>query len=294
MLPTAATEHYRNQQTRALRAEALVRDEWRQVDGDFDAGWEQVRPRVNLIVASAQLGAARAGDAYVPAVLDDLGESTPAEFDVRPASLSDVASDGRPLDTLLDGVTVKAKIAIAQGQPDSEALQTAGRWIGMVTRTQVADAGRSSTGLGVFARRGIGYVRYVSPPSCARCALLAGKWFRSNQGFQRHINCDCIHLPASQDAASGLVSSPDELFSSGQVRGLTNAETSALSQGADPGSVINARRGMTSDGMYTTERAGRRRRPTPEAIYRFSKTRDEAVKALVENGYVTVPIAVGV
>lgn len=608
MPPTAATEHYRNQQVRALRAEALVRNEWRQVSGDLDTEWERVRARVSLIVASAQLGAARDGVAYVPAALGELGEATPADFDVRPASLSGVASDGRPLGTLLDGVTVKAKIAIAQGQPNSEALQTAGRWIGMVTRTQVADAGRSSTGLGVFARRGIGYVRYVSPPSCARCALLAGKWFRSNQGFQRHpacfpagvvvsgpsfdaatrrwfqgelvtlttasgqqlsltgnhpvltrggwlpanliqegddvvrstwpqgatalkipnhdempalvedvwdafrvnglervpasakdfhgdgqdgevdivyadrplwrrvdapisqqsgegsfpvgvmsttaldiegatqlvdlrspsharrpvggsglaltlqrghtsgpnlpsftsaatldpgldqslsdgsardivltgkrqfaspagvggdylghgevvppprwdapqlpfsmessegytrlgrdlgdrlagqvevdrvvelrrvkwaghvfsltssegwhtanslivSNCDCIHLPASQDAAPALVSSPDELFSGGQVRGLTNAETSALSQGADPGSVINARRGMTPDGMYTTEHAGRRRRPTPEAIFRFSKTRDEAVRALVENGYVTAPIAVGV
>ena len=34
-----------------------------------------------------------------------------------------------------------------------------------------------------------GYVRMVQAGACSRCVVLAGKWYRKNQGFQRHPGC---------------------------------------------------------------------------------------------------------
>ena len=39
----------------------------------------------------------------------------------------------------------------------------------------VSDAGRSAESVATAARPNVGYVRFLSPPSCARCAILAGR-----------------------------------------------------------------------------------------------------------------------
>src|SRR5690606_23965723 len=33
------------------------------------------------------------------------------------------------------------------------------------------------------------YVRMLTPPSCSRCTVLAGRWYRKNAGFARHPGC---------------------------------------------------------------------------------------------------------
>ncbi|MBK6887020.1 MAG: hypothetical protein IPH03_11745 [Tetrasphaera sp.] len=43
-----------------------------------------------------------------------------------------------------------------------------------------------------------GYIRVLSPPSCDRCSVLGGKWFKWNTGFARHPGCDCKHVPAGR------------------------------------------------------------------------------------------------
>jgi hypothetical protein len=35
----------------------------------------------------------------------------------------------------------------------------------------------------------IGYIRLLTPPSCARCVILAGRFYRWSDGFKRHPNC---------------------------------------------------------------------------------------------------------
>jgi hypothetical protein len=138
----------------------------------------------------AQLGSARDGAAYVQAVV---GATQTA--DVVPSALVGVASDGRPLASLLDSAIVEAKRGVASGSTSREALERGGRHLDMLVHTQVADAGRDATSLGVTARPRVSWVRMVNPPCCQRCAVLAGKVFRFNQGFKRHPRCDCIHIP---------------------------------------------------------------------------------------------------
>lgn len=191
MLPDATAAFYRAQQRRTVLALAQVNREWSRMGANFDASWRTVGPRLTLLVGAAQLGAARDGAAYVPAVLSELNLDADAEGTVESRRFAGVASDGRPLDSLLYGAVVAAGKAYNAGAAVSEALQTGSRQLSMMTRTQIADAGRGATSVAIAATPKVtGYVRMVNPPTCSRCAILAGRWYRYNRGFERHPRCD--------------------------------------------------------------------------------------------------------
>jgi len=249
---------------------------------DFDASWATIGPRLLVLTSAAQLGAARNGVAYVPAALSEVGQDVAESGVTNPRAFAGFASDGRPLGSLLEGAKVRAK--------ESQSLEVGGRWLDMVVQTQIADASRGAASVAIAARTKVGYVRMVNPPCCSRCAVLAGKFFRYNQGFQRHPRCDCTHVPTTQGDFGRFTSDPPI----DQIKGLSDAERKAISEGADLGQVVNARRGAsgmtTSEGTtkrgLARERLGKgRQRLTPDAIYRLSSTRDEALRLLERNGY---------
>lgn len=175
--------------------------------------------------------------------------------------------------------------------------------------SEVADAGRSASQVEFIARPDwTNYVRMLNPPSCPRCAILAGRIYRDLEAFQRHPGCDCVMVPVTswQDAHDeGLVSSPTEAFEKGQIRGLSKADTQAIEAGADVGQVVNAHRGMVTPTVFghrvkattvgTTKRsAWRKANPTrlvrlrPESIYEIADgDRVEAVRLLRLYGYIT-------
>lgn len=286
-LPQAVSEHYQAQQRLILATLGMTRREWSRVNlNDIDASWSKVAPRLNLLTSAAQLGSARNGAAYVGRALSEVGQDVAPLAAVNPAAFAGVASDGRRLESLLEGAKIHAKQA--------QSLEAGGKWLDMAIHTQIADAGRGAASVAILARPGIGYVRMVNPPCCSRCAVLAGKWFRSNHGFQRHPRCDCTHIPTGQDAADQFTSEPHL----NQIRGLSAGERKALEQGADLGQVVNARRGAS--GMTTTEGTSRtgmayrrlqgRRRLTPDAIFKVAPDESSALRLLSENGYLT-PVA---
>ncbi len=154
----------------------------------------------------------------------------------------------------------------------------------------------------------LGWIRMLTPPSCGRCAILAGRWYGWNDGFQRHDNCDCRHIPAPESAAGDLTVDPQVYFDSLSPEeqdyyfGVANAE--AIRNGADMSQVINAsgrkgatytvdgsqytREGTTRQGFYGRTPPGTKkvRRPTPLQIYRDSDgDREQARRALREFGY---------
>jgi hypothetical protein len=91
----------------------------------------------------------------------------------------------------------------------------------------------------------------LTPPSCSRCAVLAGRWYRYNAGFDRHPACNCIAIPANEDTSGDLLTNPRLAIAAGKVTGLSRADTRAiLDDGADVGQVINAHRGMRTANMY--------------------------------------------
>lgn len=154
-----------------------------------------------------------------------------------------------------------------------------------LVQTMVSDAGRTAQSVD-FARRPkvAGYVRFVNPPCCSRCAVLAGRVYRHSQGFQRHPLCDCGMQPVGDDVPDGMVTDPSELIANGQVAGLSKGDRIALDNGADLGQVANVRRkkaGLT-EGSSVLERGGKL---TPQGILRATDNRDEQVALLRRYGY---------
>lgn len=320
-----ARARYVEQVALAAAASRAALDGWADLDlGDIAHSWARLLGlRALRQVEQAQLAAARTARSYVDRVLaarqrtNRRARRHPVpELPLRrprlvPERLVGVAADGRPLPTLLYQPAVTALRAIEAGRTPQQAAVLGGTQLDMIVRTQIADTGRVATGVEIAATPTLGYVRMLNPPSCSRCAILAGRFYRWNVGFQRHPRCDCIHIPVSEDQADDLRTDPRRYFDSlpeaEQRRIFTVAGAQAIRDGADIGRVVNARRGMSTtargrlgtarvfgrDAFVTTEGTGRgrNRRPArlmPEQIYlEAGGDRDEAIRLLRLHGYIT-------
>ncbi len=302
----SAADHYRAQQRLIAVTAAAVRREWDSIGADFDGGWARVGPRIVTLMTAAQIGAARDGSAYVAQALAEQRIASAPEGAVNVSSLTGAYSvDGQvlgDLDAALYGAVVHARTGTAESLGDRLALGRS--WLDMMTVTQVADAARAATGIGIAARPRIRYVRMVNPGCCQRCAVLAGKPSRTI-AFPRHPGCLCRAVPTGEGSTRGLV----EAIEPGDVRDLTKAQRQAIADGADMNQVINSHRVYVSregiytparNGMTTTEGATRRgiagkrlgaeaksraQRLSPEGVYATARNREEALVLLRQHGY---------
>lgn len=156
-----------------------------------------------------------------------------------------------------------------------------------LVQTFVRDADRTARAVDAATRPAVtAHVRYLRPPSCSRCAILAGRVYRFSEGFQRHPQCDCGMMPTNEAAGRHLVTNPQAAFRRGQIQGLSKADADAVNAGADLGQVVNVRRkaaGLTV-GSSVTVRAGRL---TPQACLSFASDRAGALDLLRRYGYIT-------
>lgn len=299
-LQRLAADQYAAQRAIAAATASATLAAWREADTErLVESWIRiVAARAWRIVTLGQTLAAQRARRYVrraaavyPSPPVHRGESVPER-------LAAIAADGRRLDTLLQQPAVTVAREVREGRPRREAMTIGTTQLDMIVRTEVADAGRVATGVEITATPTLGYVRMLNPPSCARCVVLAGKFYRWNQGFLRHPRCDCIHIPVSEDAADDLTTDPRRYFDSlderEQRRAFTEAGAQAIRDGADIARVVNARRRgsvYTAGGRaFTTEATRRRRRGAPrlmpEQIYREANgNRDEAIRLLRLHGY---------
>lgn len=191
--------------------------------------------------------------------------------------------------SLLDEAVVVTKAAIKDGATVRAALERGSSWLTRTTLTVMADTRRHVYHADVIQRRGMGYARMLNPPSCARCAVLAGKWYGWNRGFLRHPGCDCIHIPSPESLSDHYVTSPTEYFESlsteQQDRIFTKTGARAIRDGADVARVVNVQqRGLgTAKGKA---RFGTPSRMTVDDIYRTAGTRANAIRMLQNEGYV--------
>ncbi|GAB2951971.1 hypothetical protein GCM10027280_45450 [Micromonospora polyrhachis] len=189
MSPEAvALRHYRDRR-RLIRAVAqTARDAWRRVDPANIAGsWHGELVRLLVTLVGAQQAAAQQADGYLSAVLASQGVAAEPVGLLVSSALTGVASDGRPLDSLLYQPVVTSLTAIGQGAPVGRALAGGYVHLDMIVRTQVADAGRVADQVATVARRqATGYVRMVVGRTCGRCLILAGRWYGWSTGFRRH------------------------------------------------------------------------------------------------------------
>ncbi|MGX9346632.1 hypothetical protein [Microbacterium sp. KNMS] len=294
MLPRSSADQYRVQQGISTKTAAAVGKLWRRMGDDFDPSWERVGPRILSVVEAGRRAAVAQAIPYTSEVLRETGQLDEAVGALAPDAFLSAAPDGRDLESLYAESVVKAKTAVGQGMTAGAALAQSGRWLTMVTLTTLADTRRMVYQADIIQRPTVtGFVRMLNPPSCSRCIILAGKWFRWNEGFQRHPRCDCQHIPASENVSSDVRTDPYEMFKSmsneQQEAAFGRSEARAIREGADIYRVVNqsVRKLPTANSAI-------------DRIYRTAGTRTNAIRMLREQGFildrgqVVVPLSPGV
>lgn len=315
--PETAVKHYRAMLRLQRSARAAAAVAWSSLSAAYlSESWDSVSPALVAAVSKIQLDAATRGAGYGGNTLADQGLYEAPEAWVDPSSLAGVSSRGASLGAALYSAIPHTKDLIAGGMPERVALARGREVLQMSAATQVADAGRTAAGLDTFARPRVGYVRMLNPPSCSRCSVLAGRFYRNNEGFQRHPRCDCVHVPTTRTEAAeseGLIHDPyayfESLSESAQDKTFGKAQAQAIRDGADLFQVVNARRGMSYAGVsadgtrrgqkvvsdFTREGTTRRalwgganpkgKRLTPDAIYAQGLPREATLDLLAKHGY---------
>jgi hypothetical protein len=294
-------EHYASMQELEALATLLLRRAWNRVDpNQIASSWLDEISRILEPFTRLQLLAAEEGASYSAGTLAAQNIRADPDVEMVPSAFVGWASDGRPLESLLESPAAVALDKVDQGVPVGDAVDAGRVSAERIARTQIADAGRVAAGVDVATRPNVGWVRMVNPPVCSRCLILAGRFYRWSDGFQRHPNCDCVHVATSLAAArrEGLVDDPKTYFkalsAAEQDRLLGKAGAEAVRDGADMGQVVNARRGMTVAGTtegttargFAGRRLRRRTRLMPEQIYRDATSRADALRLLKLHGYI--------
>jgi hypothetical protein len=293
--------------------------------------WRFVGPRAYGYVSAAQEMVAAEAAAYVQHALAVQGIEIPLP-PIVPREFAGATADGRSLEGLLVGGVVSAKNTAARGGDVASIRASGAAYLTTVIKTEITDAGTVADQVALVAAQRTdttparadsgtlrntegrkvhyGWVRMLTPPSCGRCVLLAGKFYKWNDGFERHPNCDCRHIPVEESLSSDVRVDPERYFRSltiaQQERYFGVANSAAIAAGGDFYQVMNAalrkgglytvgkrrytREGTTRRGFYrSTTEAGRARqkRPTPYQIMKDARgDQAAAVRLLRQFGYV--------
>lgn len=260
-LPTAASRYTAQQRREITKATMAVKRQWLRIGTDFDAGWKLIGPTVLSIMNEAQSRIVASSVEYIPTVLEETGQLRTQLAEPNAQALVGLTGAGFPTGEALSVATIRAKQSVASGSTTSMALNEAGKWLSYSAGTILSDTGRAAEGLGMHAWPSHGWVRVLSTPSCSRCVILAGKWFKRNDGFDRHPGCDCHHMPASEVISGDLTVDPGAYYESLDDAGKlkfagSHGNLKAIESGADINQIVNAYR--TTGGVYrASERLSR-------------------------------------
>lgn len=288
-------------------SEAALRA-WGEVDpARISESWESVIPPVVAVVTREQI---RVADSAVSASRDvsvETGQYRLPEAFHDPRELAGWGSEGVPLEDAFASTPIGVKTRIAAGASVAEAMLYGASAVASLASTIVADTGRTGMQMDMITRKQTGYVRVVEGGACSRCIVIAGRFFRWNKGFLRHPSCRCLHMPAKSKEwaeGEGWFADPyaafNDMSAADQHRVFGEFGAKAIRDGADISQVVNAtgpRSGMYAGGRMTREGTSRfgnfrrtsnyRNRLTPYGIYGDgSRSREQVIQALTENGYI--------
>lgn len=305
-----------NQDAHAREREAASL--WRRVDRSriLDS-WRTLAPTLVASIMASQLAAGNLAGPYVEEALRVQGGGAPEQARINPAGLVGVASDGRPLETLLLSPAFTVIEALGRGATLQQSMLMGQSHARMIASTQVSDAYRVASTVAGATRQVTQYVRAITPPSCSRCIILAGADQFWKTDFQRHPKCRCVSVPvATDDPRSDLITDPEAYFDSlsrdEQDRLFTKAGAEAIRDGADMGRVVNARRKAAGLSGAAQGQRGRLRsrnvfgadvfttaeltvrgpqgqrliRLMPESIYQRARDHADALRLLKAHGYI--------
>ena len=298
-------------------AARLARRQWLRIDPDhISESWRELSEELSVVYARIQQQAAVTALDAQGALLSEQSSYVAPEAMVDPRAFgSGYAASGVGLQQYFAGAATSTLTNIRQVSSAVVAIRSQTSALSTRAALGIADTARQAAGADTATRKGVGYTRVVSPGACSRCMILAGKFYRWNQGFLRHPHCYCRHVPSTQSLASDMITDPMEAFNSlssaEQDRRFGKESAQAIRDGADISQVVNARSGVAPIGSpdrggraipdFTTSGNGDRRglnrswynlvsgtkpRLTPEGIYRRAGNRDEAIRMLSDYGYI--------
>lgn len=264
---------------------------WQQIGVEFDAGWARHGAALTRTVTNAQAEAAEGGIGYVPEVLAETGQDASGLEPIAPSAFAGVNRWGAPVDDVLHVAIIRAKQAVRDGHSPAGALIEGRRFLDIAVPSLIADADRGTVQAGLTSAGIGGYTRMLVGSSCDRCIVLAGRWYRWNQGFQRHPKCNCRHIPSAEAMAGDLTTDPYAAFHAmseaeqDAVFGKRNAQ--AIREGADIYRVVNVQqRGLAT--AKAARKYGTPSRMTLDAIYaEAGSNRSKAVALMKREGYIT-------
>ncbi|MCO6011423.1 hypothetical protein NE236_41385 [Actinoallomurus purpureus] len=263
-----ARQQYTEQQALVRQTAVIAQSQWRRIDRhSISDSWRDLLQGLLRALTGTQYTAAQHGAGYVERIVRVSGTVPQTTGRVVPQALAGIASDGRDLESLLETPLIGVFEDLQGGVDVDRALHSGMDNLITIVATQVADAGRVATGIGMVNDGAIaGYERFVNLPACGRCVILAGRLYSHSTGFLRHPRCDCLMLPVTHEEwrNANVDNTPEDLFASmseaEQRKAFGKAGARAIRDGADIGQVVNARRGVaTAAGpggrriVYTTE-----------------------------------------
>lgn len=212
-------------------------------------------PAIFAALDDAQLETARDAMNSTPVILAETDGSDPAAaYSADPREWVGVNGNGmNTVDTMWGAITI-GKQAIQHGATIDIALGRIEVTLVLRAKTLLADTLRSASSIAARSREPHAYyVRCLTPPSCGRCIILAGKPSGS-EAFQRHPNCDCTAVYTAHPE-SGMLTSPygylnemDETQLAHALGGESYAR--AYQDGADLYQLVNSQRGIRKAQIY--------------------------------------------
>ena len=297
-LSPLAESHYLQQQATARAAADGAQRLWREMPSaglpERFAYWQNAIAPLADLTRTAQAENALRSVEYVDTAATLQGATTTDRPRVAPLTFTTPPDD---LDEWFKAPMLHLARLVIGGAPETTASTVALSTLVRQVATLTQDAGREAGGVAIFAHPDVdGFYRRLRTPSCKRCAVMAGAYYRANAGFLRHPLCDCTHVPAVEQYDDGAYDVASAI-KRGDITGLTQGERDALLDGADLSQVVNATRKGALQGsrMFgsttssTTKRGTYRAkepRKTPDRIYREANgDRDEALRLLREHKY---------
>lgn len=258
-LRSTAERHYNAQALLARSAVNRVTALW---DMLGPGGFREAAGAAAEVTAAAQLAAAQEAAAYVPAavaaqgVAPETGLVAVARSFVSPVDMMEVAYKAQT------GTMFRQ---IEAGRDPMEAQAAARSKVAMIAGNEVQSAGTITSQVAITTQTVVTtYVRMLTRPSCARCVILAGREYRWSDGFARHPNCDCVHVPKAQtEGVDDVRTDPrgyfDSLTEAQQDATFGRANAQAIRDGADMNQVVNVstKRGRAQQGLYEFESNGK-------------------------------------
>jgi hypothetical protein len=243
--------------TTAAQVLAFMLELWEQINpfGSIESQWSHARVRAAEALADAQRDVALLALAYLAAHADALGVPDGPGVPVLDVEAAVVgrSQTGRDLLDVLDHAQMAARSMIWGGMAPDAAWVRSRSILERTVSTEVGDTAREvlSTGM-VLDDRITGYERLVTLPACDRCLVLAGRFYRYTDAFQRHPRCEgCVHVPTYHVPGLGIVGgvaashTPDALAAAmspaerRQVFGTAGAE--AIESGASVSPIVQGR-----------------------------------------------------